>query len=85
MGSRKVTVKQSVAESIAAISWFIESQGMIATAEKFVDDIYDFFIKLSDDKKSYPFCREKSRAALGINALPIERSTPLYLLKQTPN
>jgi len=32
MGSRKITVKQSAAESIAAIAWFIESKGMIATA-----------------------------------------------------
>ncbi len=42
MGSRKVTVKQNAAESIAALSWFIESKGMTTTAEKFADDIYDF-------------------------------------------
>ena len=35
MGSRKITVKESAAESIAAIAWFIESKGMIATANKF--------------------------------------------------
>jgi hypothetical protein len=33
MGSRKVTVKQSAADNIAAIAWFIESRGMLATAE----------------------------------------------------
>jgi hypothetical protein len=37
MGKRKVVVKQSVADSIAEIAWFIESKGLIATAEKFSD------------------------------------------------
>ena len=41
MGSRKVTVKQSAAESIAAIAWYIESKGLIATADKFADDAYN--------------------------------------------
>ncbi|HEX5151595.1 MAG TPA: hypothetical protein VFW07_09095 [Parafilimonas sp.] len=50
MGSRKITVKQSAAESIAAISWFIESKGLISTAEKFTDNVYDYFIKLADKK-----------------------------------
>ena len=35
MGIRKVTVKKSAAESIAAIALYIESKGMVATAEKF--------------------------------------------------
>ena len=35
MGGRKITVKQSAADSIAEMAWFIESKGMIKTAEKF--------------------------------------------------
>ena len=42
MGSRKITVRESAADSIAEVAWFIESYGMIATAEKFTDDVYDF-------------------------------------------
>lgn len=38
MGIRKVTVKRSVAQSIAAIALYIESKGMAATAEKFADE-----------------------------------------------
>jgi peptidyl-tRNA hydrolase len=34
MGQRKVVVKQSAAENIAAIAWDIESKGMVTTAEK---------------------------------------------------
>ena len=45
MWSRKITVKQSAAESIAAVAWFIELKGLIATAEKFTDNVDDLFIK----------------------------------------
>lgn len=55
MAFRKVVIRQSAAENIAAISSFIESKGMLATAEKFADDIYNYFIRLSENKRSYPF------------------------------
>lgn len=42
MGFRKVTIKKNAAERIAAVSFFIESKGMVSTAEKFVDGVYDF-------------------------------------------
>ena len=34
MGRRKVKVKQSAAGNIAAIAWYIESKGLLATVEK---------------------------------------------------
>jgi hypothetical protein len=37
VGSRKITVKETVADSIAAIAWYIESKGMIATTDNYVD------------------------------------------------
>ncbi len=49
MGKRKVIIKQSIDQRIAEISWFVESQGMTATAENFSDSAYDFFEKLSDE------------------------------------
>ena len=58
MGGRKVVVKKSASENIAAIAWYIESKGLIATADKFVDNVYDHFLKLSDERKSYPICKE---------------------------
>ncbi|HTM93825.1 MAG TPA: hypothetical protein VL095_15490 [Flavisolibacter sp.] len=70
---RKIVVKQSVAENIAAIAWYIESKGLLATAEKFTDQVYDFFIKLSDTKKSYALCRDAKRAALGYKCVPYKR------------
>ena len=83
MGRRKVIVKQTAADNIAAIAWYIESKGMIATADKFADDVYDYFIKLSDTRKSYPFCREPQRGSLGFKCILSKRNILLYLLKLT--
>ncbi|MBN8721077.1 MAG: hypothetical protein J0H85_16635 [Sediminibacterium magnilacihabitans] len=65
MGGRKVTVKQSAAESIASIAWYIESKGLVAIAEKFTDDVYDYFLKLANPLKSYAVCKDPIRSSLG--------------------
>jgi hypothetical protein len=81
MGSRKIKVKKSAAENIAAISWFIESKGMLATAEKFTDDIYDHFLQLANSIKSYPVCREPARAALGYKCIPYKKKYTIVLIE----
>lgn len=81
MGLRKIVVKQSAAESIAAIAWFIESKGMLATADKFTDDVYDYFIKLSDNRKSYAICREPERAALGYKCISYKKKYTIVLIE----
>lgn len=37
MGKRKITIRREVAEEIANISFFIESKGLLETAEKFTN------------------------------------------------
>jgi len=81
MGYRKVIVKQTAAENIAAIAWFIESKGLIATAEKFTDDVYDYFIKISDVRKSYPICREPGRAVLGFKCIPYKKKDTIVFIE----
>jgi plasmid stabilization system protein ParE len=81
MGNRKVTVKQSVAESIAAIAFFIESKGMVATAEKFSDAVYDCFIKLADERKSYAVCKEPLRAELGYKCVPYKKKYTIVFVE----
>src|SRR5437016_3142143 len=81
MGRRKITVKQSAAESIAAIAWFIESKGLIATAEKFTEDAYDYFIKLADTTRSYAVCREPERAALGYKCVPYKKKYMIVFIE----
>jgi hypothetical protein len=36
MGWREVTVKETVADSIAEIAWYIESKGLVVTAEMII-------------------------------------------------
>ena len=81
MGSRKVIVKQSAADDIAAIAWFIESKGLLATAEKFADNIYDYFLKLADTRKSYPVCKEPGRAALGYKCVPYKKKYTIVFIE----
>jgi len=81
MGSRKITVKQSAAENIAAIAWYIESKGLVATAEKFTDNVYDHFIKLADAKRSYSICREPERAVLGYKCIPYKKKYTIVFIE----
>lgn len=81
MGRRKIIIKQSAADNIAAIAWFIESKGLIETANKFTDDAYDFFIKISDKLKSHPICREPERAALGYKCIPFKKKYTVVFIE----
>ncbi len=81
MGSRKVVVKQSAAENIAAIAWYIESRGMLATAERFTDQVYDYFLKLADSRKSYAVCREPARAALSYKCIPYKKKYTVVIIE----
>ena len=81
MGIRKVIVKQTAAEAIAAIAWFIESKGMIATANKFTDNVYNYFIKLADVRKSYPVCKEPGRASLGYKCVPYKKKYTVVFIE----
>lgn len=81
MAHRKIKVKISAAESIAAIASFIESKGMLATAQKFSDKVYDFFENLSDNRKSYSLCREPSRALLGYKCISYKKKYTIVFIE----
>jgi hypothetical protein len=73
VGHREIIVKQSAADSIAETAWFIESKGLVATGDKFADNVYDFFIKLSDPRRSHAICREPRRALMGYRCVPYKK------------
>ncbi len=54
---------------------------MLATAEKFADDIYDYFLKLADIRKSYAVCREPARAALGYKCISYKKKYTIVLIE----
>jgi plasmid stabilization system protein ParE len=73
MGFRRIVVKQSAAEGIAQISWYLESEGLLATAEKFADDAYDFIAGLADNRKGYRPCRDPERESMGYKCIPYKK------------
>ena len=81
MGFRKIVVKQSAAKSIAAIAWFIESKGMLSTADKFIENLYHFFLKLADDRKVYAVCREPKRAILRYKCITYKKKYTIVLIE----
>jgi len=81
MGFRKIVIKQSVAESIAEISWYLESEGLLATAEKFADDVYDFIIRLGDPRKGYRPCREPERDAMGYKCISYKKKYTIVFIE----
>lgn len=81
MGGRKIVIKQTAADSIASISWFIESKGLIATAEKFADNLYDYFMKIADDRKSHAVCRDPERALLGYKSVPYKKKYTIVFIE----
>ena len=81
MGRRKVVVKQSAAENIASIAWYIESEGMVTTAEKFTDQVYDYFIRLADTTKSYALCRDPKRASVRYKCVPYKKKYTIVFIE----
>lgn len=73
MVRQTVIIKQTVADNIASIAWYIESKGLISTADKFADNIYDYFISLGDKLRIYPFCREPKRRLLGYKCISYKK------------
>jgi hypothetical protein len=81
MGWRKVTVKETAADSIADVAWYIESKGLIAAAENFADNVYDFFIKLSDSRRGHAICRDPGRALLGYKCISYKKKYTIVFLE----
>jgi hypothetical protein len=81
MGSRKISVQQRAADNIAAIAWFIESKGMVATAEAFADKVYDFFLQMGNSLKEYPLCREPGRAKMGYKCIPYRKKYTIVFIE----
>ena len=81
MGRREVIVKETAADSIAEVAWYIESKGLITTAENFADDVYDFFIKLSDSRRSHAICRDPERALIGYKCISYKKKYTIVFLE----
>jgi len=57
MGQRKVTILDPATEEVARIGHYIEGLGMPGIAKKFIDETFDFFLSLSDDRVLHHPCK----------------------------
>lgn len=78
MGGRSIRVLESAMENIARAAWFIESKGLVATADRFSESIYDFIEKLSKKNISYKLCHEPERALLGFKCVQFKKYTIVF-------
>lgn len=81
MGQRNVKIRASVVKQVAGVAWFIESKGLVATAERFTDDVYDFIEKLGDTRKSYRVCRDPKRGRMGLKCVSFKRKYTIVILE----
>ncbi|MEO7311410.1 MAG: hypothetical protein ABIX01_13495 [Chitinophagaceae bacterium] len=81
MGIRTVIVTKSAADNVAAIAWYIESMGLIKTADRFIDEAYDYFLKLANSIKSFPNCREPERADIGYKCVPYKKKYTIVFIE----
>ena len=81
MGRRKIIVKQTAADNIAAISWFIESKGLIATANKFTDEVYDFFLEIAENLVTHSIWRDPKRAILRYKCISYKKKYTVVFIE----
>jgi len=81
MGFRKVIIRESAAYAIAEVSWYLESEGLLATAEKFSEEAYDFISKLGDGRKGYRSCRDPERNLMGYKCIPYRKKYTIVFIE----
>lgn len=81
MGKREVSILESASDAVAEVAFFIESKGMLQTAKKFVDEAFEFFGKLSDDRIVHKLCSYKLWQDLNYRCVSYKNKfTVAYLL-----
>lgn len=83
MGKRKVSLQENAAIAVAEIAFFIESKGMPLTAKKFVDDVFLYFEKLSDDFVEHANCKYKRWQNLGYKCINYKKKYIVAFLSLT--
>lgn len=83
MGKRKIVIRESVTESIAEVAWFIESKGMVATAEKFSDAVYDFIETFADKRIIHALCRDPERNSMNLKCKNFRKKYTIVFIETT--
>jgi hypothetical protein len=85
MGRRKISIVESATQSIAQAAWYIESLGMLSTADRFSDEVYDFIFGLSDNTIVHSLCREPSRNLMGYKCRIFKKKYTIVFFEDDEN
>lgn len=80
MGKREITILDPATDSIAEAAFFVEGKGMAATARKFVDEVFEFFSKLADERIEHHPCTFPLWKKLQYRCVPYKKYTVAYIL-----
>jgi len=62
MGQVKISYSKQFADDLADLVYFIESKGMLITAEKYIVKVYEFIESLKFEKVQYAYCKDNLRS-----------------------
>jgi len=82
MGKREVSILEPAATAVAEIAWFIENKGLPQTAKKFVDNAFQFFDKLSDQRIEHKPCSYNKWKDPGYRCVPYKKKYIVAYLSQ---
>ena len=82
MGKRKVSILEPAATAVAEIAWFIENKGLPQTAKKFVNEVFQFFDKLSDERLVHKPCTYIKWKTLHYRCVPYKKKYVIAYLSQ---
>jgi hypothetical protein len=69
MGKVKITYTNQFADDLADLVYFIESKGLIVTARKYIEKVYEFIESLRFDTVEYAYCKDKVRSYEGLKCI----------------
>jgi hypothetical protein len=68
--------------AVAEIAFFIEGEGLPQTAKKFVDEVFLFFERLSDERIEHKLCSHRRWKDLGYRCGPYKKKYVVAYLSQ---
>jgi plasmid stabilization system protein ParE len=83
MGKRKVTILDPAVEEVARIALYIEGEGLPATTKKFVDEAFEFFESLSDERVVHHPCRNSLWNLMNYRCAPFRKKYAVAYLFNT--
>jgi hypothetical protein len=80
MGKREVTILDPATDSVAEAAYFIEGKGLPETAKRFVDEVFQFFTSLANERIEHHLCTYPIWKNLQYRCVTYKKYTIAYIL-----